>query len=46
MLKALRSHPLLRGIVEVVADATLYVAALLVVLVLLAHLARLAAAAP
>ena len=45
MLRTLRRHPLVRGCAEVLVDATLYVAALLVVLGLLAHVARLAAAA-
>ena len=44
MLRALRRHPLVRGCLEVVVDAALYLAALLVVLVLLGQLARLAAA--
>ena len=42
MLRALRRHPVVRGCLEVLADAALYLAALLAALVLLGQLARLA----
>ena len=42
MLKALRHHPLLVGMAEVLADAVRYVAIMLVVLLLLGQLARIA----
>ena len=45
MLRTILRHPLLVGAAEVLVDATLYVAALLVVLALLTYVARLAAAA-
>ena len=42
MLKALRHHPLLAGMAEVLADAARYVAVMLFVLLLLRQLARIA----
>ena len=42
MLKALRHHPLLAGIAEVLADTARYVATMLVVLLLLGQLAKVA----
>jgi hypothetical protein len=42
MLKALRHHPLLAGTVEVLVDATRYVAVVLLVLLMLGQLARVA----
>jgi hypothetical protein len=39
MLKALRRHPLVRGLAEVLVDAVLYCGVLLVVLLLLGQLA-------
>jgi hypothetical protein len=42
MLKALRHHPLMVGTVEVLVDATRYVAIMLVVLLLLGQLAKAA----
>jgi hypothetical protein len=42
MLKALRHHPLMVGTAEVLADATRYVAVMLVVLLLLGQLAKVA----
>ena len=46
MLTRLRRHPLLAGAAEVLVDATLYVAALLALIMLLGQLVKLAAAAP
>jgi hypothetical protein len=43
MLRKLQQHPLLAGVGEVLVDAVRYVA---VMVVLLGHLARLAAGAP
>jgi hypothetical protein len=43
MLRALRQHPLLVGMAEVLADAVRYVAIVLVALMLLGQIARLAA---
>ena len=42
MLRALRRHPLLAAVVEVLVDAVRYVAILLLVLMVLAQAARLA----
>jgi hypothetical protein len=42
MLRALRQHPLLVGMAEVLADAVRYVAIVLVVLVVLGQVVRLA----
>jgi hypothetical protein len=42
MLKALRHHPLMVGMVEVLADAVRYVAIMLVVLLLVGQLAKFA----
>jgi hypothetical protein len=42
MLKALWPHPLLAGTVEVLVDATRYVAIMLAVLLLLGQLAKVA----
>ena len=42
MLKALRHHPLLDGMAEVMADAARYIAAVLIVLLLLGQLAKVA----
>ena len=42
MLKALRDHPLLAGMAEVLAAAARYVAVMLFVLLLLRQLARIA----
>ena len=45
MLRTILRHPLLVGAAEVLLDAARYVAILAVVLALLAHVVRLAAAA-
>ena len=42
MLKALRGHPLLVGTAEVIVDAVRYIAAMLIVLVLLGQFAKVA----
>jgi hypothetical protein len=42
MLKALRHHPLMVGMVDVLADAVRYVAIMLVVLLLVGQLAKFA----
>jgi hypothetical protein len=42
MLKALRQHPLLVGMVEVLVDAARYVAIVLLMLLLLGQLANVA----
>jgi hypothetical protein len=42
MLKAVRQHPLLAGMAEVLADAARYFAVMLVVLLLLRQLAKVA----
>jgi hypothetical protein len=42
MLRALRRHPLLAALVEVLVDAARYVAILLLVLMVVAQAARLA----
>jgi hypothetical protein len=42
MLKALRDHPVMVGMVEVLVDAARYVAIVLLVLLLLGQLARVA----
>jgi hypothetical protein len=42
MLKALRHHPLMVGMADVMADAARYVAIVLVMLLLLGHLAKVA----
>jgi hypothetical protein len=46
MLRKLQQHPLLVGLGEVLVDAVRYVAVMAVLVVLLGHLARLAAGAP
>jgi hypothetical protein len=42
MLKALRHHPVMVGMVEVLADAARYVTIILLVLLLLGQLAKVA----
>jgi hypothetical protein len=42
MLKALRQHPLLIGMAEVLVDAVHYIAVMLIVLLLLGQFAKLA----
>jgi hypothetical protein len=42
MLKALRHHPVMVGMVEVLVDAARYIAIVLVMLVLLGQLAKVA----
>jgi hypothetical protein len=42
MLKALRQHPLMVGTAEVLVDAARYIAIVLVVLLLVAQLAKVA----
>ena len=46
MLRALRWHPLLAAVVEVLVDAARYVAIMVVLVVLVGYIARLAAGSP
>jgi hypothetical protein len=46
MLREQRRHPLLAAAVEVLADATRYVAIMVVLVVLVGYIARLAAGSP